>query len=70
MESSDIKNIALVEFLKGKGLSQDEIDKKINETKIIKDVKKELRRLKNRELSRNYYRRKQAEKGLSVSIRV
>jgi transposase-like protein len=65
----DIKIQAKIKFLTDKGLTLQEATSKIQEEEKMKLIKYELRKLRNRELSRNHYRKKQAEKGLVVKTR-
>lgn len=66
----EIKYKACIRYWKSKGLSEAEAAQKYESALEEKLVKAEIRRMKRKESSREYYRRKQMEAGKIVAIRV
>jgi hypothetical protein len=69
-EKGSIEYKALVKYWMGKGLSEQEALVKVENALETKRVHREIQKLKGREASREYYRKKMENMGKPVKIRV
>jgi len=71
---SNISELAQIRYYTDKGMSLEDAQKQviidIENNQKEREIKKQLRKIKQREAARNYYRRKRQEQGLTVQIRV
>jgi hypothetical protein len=71
---SNISELAQIRYYTDKGMSHEDAQRQviidIENNQKEREIKKQLRKIKQREAARNYYRRKRQEQGLTVQIRV